>query len=373
MKRFSALVAATATAMLLLAGCSANTTEQSASQSPTADEPTTRVITDHTGEEITIPAEITRVAVDQIPIASTYLAYFGGESTNLVGMSGSVVGALEGTVAEHIAPEILDIDTSYYDNGELNVESLLTLKPDVVLYNASNTAHGELFRAAGIPAVGFVTSGDPATVYADWLRLLEQVFGEPGKMDDVIEYGEELVADARERNATVAEADRKNTLIIFSYSSGTLTVAGEPEFFGSHWLATANANNAAVGTAQPLAQVTAEQVLAWDPDTVLISGVGQSQITPQQVLENTVEGLDLSSLPAVQRGDVFSTGLGMYTWFTPNPDAPLVANWIGAAIYPELYADGELEEMTKEYYESVYNYTLTDEQVEQIFTNSFSR
>lgn len=370
MRNLRGIVALAAAAALLLTGCQSNTTDQAGSPDASGDGGT-RTIVDHTGGEITIPANIERVAVDEIPIASSYLAYFGGSAPYLVGMSSAVVEGLRGTVAAEIAPEILDVDTSYFDDGELNVETLLTLDPDVVFYNARNTDHAAQFAAAGIPAVGFATTGDPTTVYADWLRLLEQVFDEPGKMDAVIAHGEGLVSDAQARNATIPAAERKKVLIIFNYASGTLTVAGEPEFFGSYWLATANADNAAVGTEKPLSQVTTEQVLEWNPDVVLIGGAGQAGLTPAQVLDGTADGLDLSSLTAVQEGRVYSTALGMWSWFTPNPDAPVVANWIGDAVYPQLYDDAEIEAMTKEHYKLLYDYDLTDEQVARIFTNSF--
>ena len=40
-------------------------------------------------------------------------------------------------------------------------------------------------------------------------------------------------------------------------------------------------------------------------------------------------------MKAYENKAVYSTGLGMWNWFTPNPDSPIVANWIGASLYPE--------------------------------------
>lgn len=352
---------------VVLAGCEANTVE-----SAEGEDAATRTIVDHTGQELEIPADITRVAVDQIPIASTYLAYFGGEAPHLVGMSKPVVTALEGTVAAHIAPELLDVDSSYSTEGDLNVETLLELDPDVVFYNARNTENGEKLKAAGLPAVGFATQGDPATVYADWLRLLEEVFDEPGKMDHVIEYGEGIVEDARVVNESIPDADRKDVLIFVRFGPGTATVAGIPEFFGSHWLETANADNVAVGTTEPLAQVSGEQILEWDADVVLVAGRGQAQLGPEELLAGELEGMDLSTLTAVQEGEVLSTELGMWNWFTPNPDAPVVAHWIGQAVYPELADPFALEDLTREYYETVYGYSLSDDELGTIYANAFS-
>lgn len=377
-RRRTVLMAAVATAGLpALTACAANTTESAASDGGGAESDGgsgagTRTITDHAGVEVVLPARITRVAVDEIPIASTYLAYFQGSAPHLIGMSGSVVNALRGTVAAQMAPDILSVDTSYFDDGELNVETLLTLEPDVVLFNASNDEHRKMFAAAGIPAVGFATDGDPTTVYTDWLRLLEQVFGEPGKMDDTIAYGEKIVADAKARNAQAQDAGDTDVLIVFMYSSGTFRVAGEAEFFGSFWLQAAGARNAAVGTTTGLAPVTAEQILAWEPDTVLIGGAGQAQLTPDQVLDGGIDGADLTALTAVRDRRVYSNGLGMWSWFTPNPDAPLIATWIGQAVHPDLADAAGLRDLTVEYYSTVYGFDLTEEQVSQIYAASFA-
>ncbi|MDO4900480.1 hypothetical protein [Actinomyces sp.] len=123
-----------------IASCS-NTTPTTPSRTAASSTGTgtgTRTITDHGGNTVTVPATINRVAIAQIPVESTYIAYFDGSAPNLVGMIQARVDALRNTTAAEIAPEILDVDTSYYDNGELNVESLLNLDVDVVLYNAFN-------------------------------------------------------------------------------------------------------------------------------------------------------------------------------------------------------------------------------------------
>ena len=49
----------------------------------------THTVIDHGGNEVEVPNEITRVVIDQIPILSTYMAYFGGEAPYIVGYCGS--------------------------------------------------------------------------------------------------------------------------------------------------------------------------------------------------------------------------------------------------------------------------------------------
>ena len=307
-KRFllASLAAATSTALVACSG---------ASDSGGTDD--TRTITDHADKQVTLPATITRVAIDQIPIESTYIAYFDGSAPNLVGMSAARVAALKETVAAQIAPEILEVDTSYYDNGELNVESLLALNVDVVLYNAHNTEHGQMFDKAGIPAVGFTTTGDPTSTYADWMHLLEDVFNEPGKMTDKISLGTGYVEDAQARAAKIAETDKLSALVLMGVGDGKLTVAAGTEgWFTDCWAKRMNYTDAAAGTEGSALPVDLETVLSWDPDSILVTGKGMSNLTAKDILAGSVDGVDFTQLKAYKNKAVYSTGLGMWNWLT---------------------------------------------------------
>ena len=146
-----------------------------------------------------------------------------------------------------------------------------------------------------------------------------------------------------------------------------LAVAGGKDgWFTNEWADSLNYTNVSRDTDTSHTPVTFEQVLTWDPQVLLVTGKGMSNMTANSVLTNSVEGVDLSTLSSVKSGRVYSTGLGMWNWFTPNPDAPIVANWLGASLYPEQFSDVDLVSMTKDYYQKMYNFTLTDEQARAI-------
>ena len=319
-------------------------------------------IVDHAGLEVEIPSNITRVVIDQVPLTATYCMYMGGNIDKLIGVSGSVLNYARMTVLIDIIPELNNVNTSFYENGELNIEELIKLKPDVVLYNAGNAGHRELFQKAGIPCVGFSTDGDPTLLYAEWLRLLEKVFQEEGKVADKIAYGDSIIADTKARVANVSDSEKVNALILFSWRDGSPSVAGANKHFGRFWLAAANVNNAAQSQTG-IASVNMEQLYSWNPDIIFMPGPMQCPISPAQVLSNSVEGADFSPLKAVQNGQVYSSDYGMNTWYTPNPDAPLVITWIAMKCYPELFKDVDLAKLTKDWYKKSYGFELTDAQV----------
>ena len=350
----------------------AETTEEAAEETAdaeSADPEGTHEVVDHAGNHVQVPNEIHRVVIDQIPILSTYMAYFEGSAPNIVGYCGSFKDTISETVLKNIAPELMESSETVYAQSDLNIEEIMKLEPDVILYNANNKEHAKVLEASGIPAVAFATIGsdspaDPLERYKQWLSLLEDVFGEDGKMDDFFERGDAIVADVEGRIAEIPEEERPTAMILYKVNDGVPQVAGKG-IFGDYWLQHLGVKNVAE-EAQGFAQVSFEQIYDWDPEVMFVNGPGLFKVTETDVLENKIEGADLSTIQAVKDGRVYDTTLGMWNWFTPNPDAPLVLAWLACNTYPEQFVDYPLEDTIREYYKASYNYDVTDEELEEM-------
>lgn len=334
-----------------------------------ADENGTHTVVDHAGNEVEVPNKITKVVIDQIPILSTYMSYFQGSAPYITGYCGSFKSVISDTVLKNIAPELLESSDTVYAQSDLNIEEIMKLEPDVILYNANNSEHAEILKASGIPSVGFATIGastdaDSLERYKEWLKLLEDVFGEEGKTDDFIAAGDAIVKDVESRIASVAQEDRPSALILWKYSDGVPQVSGQGTF-GNYWMKHLGVTDVAAES-KGFAQTSMEQIYSWDPDILFLDGPGLQPLKVQDVLTGNVDGADFSSLSAVQNGRVYNTTLGMWNWFTPNPDAPLVLAWLACKTYPEAFADYPLEDTIREYYKTWYGYDVTDDELAQM-------
>lgn len=395
MKKYLAVLLSACMMAAMLAGCSSNSqkntqeniqqtaavndtqasseneSQNTADASKTAfDENGTHTVTDHAGNVVEVPNKVTRVVIDQIPILSTYMSYFGGEAPYIVGFCGSFKDTITKTVLKDIAPELMETADTVYAQSDLNIEEIMKLNPDVILYNAGNTAHAEILKASGIPCIGFATVGaateaDPLIRYQEWLKLLEDIFGEQGKNDEFIEAGNVIVAEVEERIAKIPESERPSAMILWKYSNGVPQVSGNGTF-GTFWLKRLGVTDVVVSEAKGFTQVNMEQVYSWDPDILFLDGPGLLSIRTADVLENKVEGTDFSTLSAVKNKRVYDTTLGMWNWFTPNPDAPLVFAWMACNTYPEAFADYPLEDTIKEYYKTWYGYEVTEADMEEM-------
>ena len=212
----------------------------------------THEVVDHAGNHVEVPDNIERVVIDQIPILSTYMAYFEGSAPYMVGYCGSFKDTISETVLKNIAPELLQSQETVYAQSDLNIEEIIKLEPDVILYNAGNAEHAEILKASGIPAIGFATVGadtpaDPLERYEEWLKLLENIFGEQDKMDEFLQRGDEIVAEVKGRIAAVPEEQRPTAMILYQLSDGVPQVAGQG-VFGYYWLEHLGVQNVAEET-----------------------------------------------------------------------------------------------------------------------------
>ena len=320
----TAMAAVSAAGVLAACGSSSSSTASSVASSAVSSEATssaasmdetgTHTVVDHGGNEVEVPNKVTRVVIDQIPILSTYMAYFEGSAPYIVGYCGSFKSVISDTVLKNIAPELLESSDTVYAQSDLNIEEIMKLNPDVILYNAGNSSHAEILKASGIPSIGFATVGasteaDPIERYEEWLKLLEQIFNEPGKTDAFVAAGDEIVTDVEARIAEIPQTDRPSALILWKYADGVPQVSGQGTF-GTYWMKRLGVTDKAL-EATGFAQASMEQIYSWDPDILFLDGPGLQPLRTEDVLSGNVDGADFSTLTAVKSGRVYNTTLGI--------------------------------------------------------------
>ena len=364
--------------MTALTGCGSATTETTAEMTGigaetevTAETSTetgedTRTVVDHAGNEVTLPAELDRVVISGLlPLPSVFVQ-FRGSAEEIVGMHPGSMSAAENSYLINIYPEILEADTSFVVNGTVNIEELMQLEPDVVYYSATNVEEYELYKKAGIPAVGFSTTiadYDCVETYAEWIELFGEIYGEQETAAEIIEEGRMVASEIEAKTKDLTEEERPDVLILYKYENGSI-VAGGSNFFSDYWLDMAGADNVAEEV-KSSGEINMEQVYAWNPDMILITNF--SPYMPEDFYNNTIEGHDWSDVKAVKEGKVYKFPLGMYRWFPPASDTPLTLQWLAKTIQPDLFAELDVDTEIRDFYKTYYHVDLTDEDLEKIY------
>ncbi len=377
-----ALLLSCSMALTALAGCGSGGSSQaessaaetvSAEESPaeadSGTEADTVVITDHAGRQVEVPAQINRVVVtDILPMASV-LTVFLGSADKIVGIHPSSMSAAESGLLGELFPEILEADTSFMAGGDLNVEQLLNLDPDVVLVNASSTELISAIENAGLTAVGISPSKwdyDILETYDQWIALLSQMFPESSKSEEISAYSKEVYGLVQERVKDIPEEEKKSILFLYNYDDNQIITSGK-HFFGQYWADAIGGRNAAeeVEAENSNAVISMEQVYQWDPDVILITNFTTAQ--PDDLYNNTIGGNDWSSVKAVTDGQVYKMPLGTYRSYTPSADTPVTFLWMAKTVYPELFEDIDITAEVRDYYQELYGVTLTDEQIDRMY------
>lgn len=392
MKRKTKLTALLLGVLMLAAfaaGCApaaSGETEASAPPAETAAEPSesaepsepaqaaddTITVVDHTGEEVTVPREINRIATLSIYPLPSVITMFLGSADKIVGVHPVSMSAAENGVLSKLFPEFLNADTGYMQGDDLNIEALMELKPDVVFYTAENTAQKEMLDTAGIPAIGISATAwdyDIIKTYDEWISVLSQMFPEQDKTQVVSEYSQKVYDMIQERTANLAGEEKTRALFLFQYDDSAMITSGK-HFFGQYWATAGGGVNVAEGLDElnSAATISMEQVYEWDPEVIYITNFTPTQ--PDDLYNNAVGGDDWSNVKAVKDRNVYKMPLGSYRTYTPGTDTPLTLMWMAKTMYPDIFEDIDMNQEVKDYYKEIYGVELSGEDVTSMFNPS---
>lgn len=337
----------------------------SASSGSVSDPDEFITILDQAGNEVQVPAGASRLVTMALPLPSVFVL-MGAPTDYIVGMHPGSSSAIENSVMAAMYPEFLDVPNSFVEGYDTNIEELLKLHPDVVLYWADFTNQYDAIVEAGLPGVGVTTQdgGDVISTLESWLEIMGQMFPEyAGNANKVIEYGRSVQEEMREQISGIAEEDKPRTMILFNHNADEMSVSGSNDY-GGYWIeSTGGVNVAAALEGSP--HVNMEEIYTWNPEIIVISSLTETM--PEDLYNNTVSGQDWSNVDAVINKRVYKNPLGVFHWYAPCGDAPLMINWMAQIQHPQLFTY-DMAEQVRSYYKEFYGYDLTDEQIEGILT-----
>lgn len=93
-------------------------------------------VTDHLDNQVTVPADIERIAVVGVWPLPSVLTIFFNSAEKIVGMPEASLTAAQNGLLGELYPEILNAKTDFINGDDVNLEELMLLEPDVVFYNA---------------------------------------------------------------------------------------------------------------------------------------------------------------------------------------------------------------------------------------------
>jgi len=317
------------------------------------DDDTITVI-DQRGKEVTIPSNVERIVVVPKPAASLLVTIDGTEE-RIVGMHPDVKSLVEeGNILGKIAPGLNDISTDFVKSGfEPNVEEILKLEPDVIIQwgDMGNDIIDPL-EVTGIPTVGIVF-GD----FENTTMLYGKILGKEEQAAKLVDYHHNLHQEIMAVTSQIPEQDKPRVLSLYSGNQDQFSIVG------FDWIELSGAINVADELSTYGDSANMEQIITWNPDIIYI--FTSDDFTPEQVLNNDIEGQDWSSINAVKTGNVYAIPEGTHWWGPPNQEIPLMWEWLVEIQHPELF-DYDVRQDLVNFYLEYFDYSLSDEEIDTI-------
>ena len=337
-------------------------TAQDAVAPPEEAAPQEREITDMAGRTMTVPLEIESV-FSTGPAAAIYLYTLVPDK--LLGWNYALNDIEKSIILEQYH------DLPNFGQGDaVNYEAVIAAGPTIALNvtsinDGSIDASDALADQLGVPVV-MVSSDllDAPAVY----RFMGELFG-------VEEQAEALAAYAEETFNAISSLDIPNeekVRIYYGNGEDSLETAPAGSSHGQI-IDLVNAVNVAdleLGDGSRV-QISAEQLLAWDPDVIIVNGEPKADMTGSAAAEAILADPLFATLKAVQNGAVYGTPNAPFSWVDrpPGPNRIVGMRWLSGLIYPE-YLDYDVDEAVREFFQLFYHVELTDEQLTQLYNGT---
>jgi len=309
---------------------SCGTTRDSDAASPAGSDrtenPAAISVTDQRGEKISLPGPATRIVTLPMPAAALLVAV-DQSSEHLAGMHEASWAAMRDGIMGELFPETLDIEHGVAGQEFApNVESVLALQPDLVLQwaNLGDDLIAPL-ENAGLQVAGLTYGGQQELT--TWITFFAAVLGKPERG---AQMNARMDASLKSFDTTGRSGPRPRVLYFNRFADG-LKVAGN-ETYNDFYIDLIGGTNVASGDGgapgSGMVGVEREQVLAWNPDIVLLGNFDAA--LPEDLYSDQV----WAGLNAVQARRVYKVPLGGYRWDPPSQESPLMWRWLSQLAFP---------------------------------------
>lgn len=321
--------------------------------------PAEREITDMAGRSVTLPAELESV-FPMVPTAAIFLYMVAPDK--LLGWN----YALNDTEKSIILEQYHDLP-NFGMGDAVNYEAVIAAGPTIALNcgkinDALISDCDALSQRLGIPVVAVDNDLDRS---AEAFRFLGALLGKEEQAEAMAVYAEELARDLE----TLAELPEEERVRVY-YGNGEDSLETAPKGSAhAQLLDTVNAVNVAeleLGDGSRV-QISAEQLLAWDPDVIVVNGEPKADLFGTSAAQAILNDPNYATLTAVREGKVYGTPSAPFGWIDrpPGPNRLIGMRWFSSLLYPG-YTSGNAEEEVWEFFRLFYHVELTEEQLDRL-------
>ena len=334
---------------------------QSGEQDATQETAETREITDMAGRKVTVPtAENIESVFSAGPVAAIFLYMVVPDK--LLGWNYELNDVEKSIILDKYQ------DLPNFGMGDaVNYEAVIAANPTIAINSGkiNDTMVSDcdaLSESLGIPVVAVDNELNNS---AEAFRFMGELLGVEDHAEELAQYAEQVFTDI---NALSDIPEEKKVSVYFGNGEDSLETAPRGSQH-AQILDAINAVNVAdleLGDGSRV-QISAEQLLAWDPDVIVVNGEPKADKSGNSVAEDILSNPDYASLKAVQDQKVYGTPNAPFSWVDrpAGPNRLIGMRWFSALIYPE-YIKCDINEEIHKFFDLFYHVDLSDEQLENV-------
>jgi iron complex transport system substrate-binding protein len=316
-----------------------------------------RVVTDSAGRQVAVPDRIERVFAAGPP-ASILLYILAPD--RMIGWP----RAPHREELPYIAPEYRDLPEVGWLTGRgdtVNLEVLLQSKPDLIFdFGSVRDTYVSLAERVqaqtGIPYL--LIDGTFANTAAA-VRLLGEVLGVEDRAEQIASYVESTFARIDATLAQVPQDQRPRVYLARGPSGLETGLQGSINTEIIERVGGVNVARDPSGARRGIVQVPIEQVVVWNPDTVIT--------WDPNFYESVWKDFYWQSVDAVAAGRVYLSPTAPFGWIDrpPSLNRTIGLEWLAGLFYPD-HLNQDLREVTRSFYDLFYHVDLTDAELDRL-------
>lgn len=329
-------------------------------------------VVDSSKETLTVKDCIGRkTEIRKNPERIAVLDSFAGEAVVMIGAGNRMVTCPNGVKSDSLLCEIcpeLEQVTVVMSGGTFNAEAMLKLEPDVILVKealyAAEEERSKLDRL-NIPYLVISYGNMAEQMYA--LAVTGAASGEEAaqRAQEINAYYCDVIRRVCRAAETIPEPERKT--VYHSINEAVRTDGADS--LGNDWITCTGAVNVSAQHTDSLQSegedyyANLEQIFVWDPDVVICNEAA----TKDYLLTDS----KWTGLGAVTRGDIYNIPVGATRWGQRGSLETFFAMiWLGVTIYPEYYADFDLQTEVTDFYRDIPGLDIDDKTYQKMLSGT---
>jgi iron complex transport system substrate-binding protein len=314
-------------------------------QQPATSENTTFTVVDQLGRRVEVPRNLQRIAS---------IEHLGGLTIFALGQQDKQVNqSLYGRFGRAMAAtdkKFAALPQLTTGHAAVSPEQLAALGTQVVFVNASY----DKSQVAQMENAGIITVAIRGLTLEDSIaavRLMAKVLQCEDRGEEYIAECEKILALVRERTSDIPAEQRPRVMLTGPKS--VFSVAGG-EMLATSIIEKAGAQNVAADLKGFWADVSPEQVAAWNPDVIFL-GSSLETYSIDQFYNNP----HLQTVKAIREKRVYTFPSNIDWWDYPAPHYVLGALWTAKTLHPDKFADVDMIKVADEFYVRFLGHSFT--------------